>query len=692
MKLSHASLVLLIAGSIVFAQDPGPQAAVPPDNGQQAQAVDDNQPGRGIARISLLNGDVSVRRGDSGDVTAAAINAPLGPQDGLLTSSTARAELQFDAANSVRIAPNSEVQMGDLQYNVHIVQVAIGTVTYTVLNDSQAQSEIDTPNVAVRPLQRGAYRITVREDGTSEIVVRSGEAEVATQRGSEHVRAGQMMMVRGNPPDVEFQVVAAPALDEWDSWNQSRDRQVTSSRSAQNVNPNIYGTEDLDQNGRWQYDSTYNQNVWVPSVGPDWAPYRDGRWVWEDWYGWTWVGAEPWGWAPYHFGRWYHAGFGWAWWPGPVVGPCYWRPALVGFFGFGGGGFGVGFGFGNVGWVPLAPFEPLHPWWGRWGGYGRNVFVNNTTIINHGNIGNVYRNARFGNSITAVSAGNFGRRAGGFNAMSANQVGSAGVVRGMLPVAPDRSSLRMSDRAVNMSRMPQVRNQQFFSRMPQSQAQHIPFEQQQRMVQQAGRNAFTGSSGAVTNPGGFSRAGGSSSPVQSPGGWRQSSDRPSSSGGTPPSGVNHGWSRFGEPIHNSGGASQQSSFAGRQGGYAPQANYRSEQSNSGSPSGGRYSAPASQGNGWGSGGSGAVRISPPIVRERPSTPQNYGGGAMSSPRSFGGSGGGGGRAATPAPAPRSYSGGGGSAPRGGGGGGGGSHGGGGGGGSHSSGGGGGHHR
>ncbi len=678
MKLSHASLALLIAGSIVFAQDPGPQPAVPPDNGQQA--VDDNQPGRGIARISLLNGDVSVRRGDSGDVTAAAINAPLGPQDAILTSSTSRAELQFDAASIARIGPNSEVRMGDLQYNVHIVQVAAGTVTYNVLRDSQSQSEIDTPNVSVRPLQRGAYRITVREDGTSEIVVRSGEAEIATERGSEHVRAGQMMMVRGNPPDVEFQIVAAPQLDEWDGWNQSRDRALMSSRSVQNVNPNVYGAEDLDQYGHWQNDPTYNQNVWVPSVGPDWAPYRDGRWVWEDSYGWTWVGYEPWGWAPYHFGRWYHAGFGWAWWPGPIVGPCYWRPALVGFFGFGGGGFGVGFGFGNIGWVPLAPFEPLHPWWGRWGGYGRNVFARNTTIINNVNIGSTYRNARWGNSITAVSAGNFGRRAGGFTAVNASQVGRAGVVHGMLPVTPDRSSLRFSDRAVNMSRMPQARNQQFYSRMPQSQTQHIPFEQQQRMVQQSSRNTFSGSSGAAMNPGGFPRAGGSPGPVQSPGGWRQAGDRPSTA--TSPQspsanpGANHGWGRFGEPIHSSPSGQQAQSYgSGRQGSSYAVPNYRSQQPFGGSPNGGRFNAPSSQG--WGGGGSGAVRISPPIVRERPSAPQNYGGGMSSSPRSFGG--GGGGHASAPPPAPR-----------GGGGGGGGSRGGGGGG--HSGGGGGGHHR
>ena len=45
----------------------------------------DETPGRGVARISVINGDVSVRRGDSGDLIVAAINSPLVVQDRLIT-------------------------------------------------------------------------------------------------------------------------------------------------------------------------------------------------------------------------------------------------------------------------------------------------------------------------------------------------------------------------------------------------------------------------------------------------------------------------------------------------------------------------------------------------------------------------------------------------------------------------------
>src|SRR5438270_2840518 len=129
-------------------------------------------PAHGVARISLLNGDVSVRRGDSGDVVAAALNAPLVSQDRLLTASSSRAEVQLDANNILRVGSNSEVRLNDVQYGRFQVQLAIGTVTFRVLRNSNTQGEIDTPTVAVRPTRRGAYRITVREDGSTEVTVR----------------------------------------------------------------------------------------------------------------------------------------------------------------------------------------------------------------------------------------------------------------------------------------------------------------------------------------------------------------------------------------------------------------------------------------------------------------------------------------------------------------------------------------
>src|SRR5882757_1296660 len=79
----------------------------------RAQDPDDAQ--RGVARISLMNGDVSVRRGDSGEWVAGVVNAPLLSDDRIATNPNSRTEIQFDAANIMRLGGNAELRLVQLE-------------------------------------------------------------------------------------------------------------------------------------------------------------------------------------------------------------------------------------------------------------------------------------------------------------------------------------------------------------------------------------------------------------------------------------------------------------------------------------------------------------------------------------------------------------------------------------------------
>ncbi|HVX66877.1 MAG TPA: DUF6600 domain-containing protein [Bryobacteraceae bacterium] len=444
----------------------------------------DEETGRGVARISLLNGDVSVRRGDSGDWVAAAINAPLVVSDHVLTGTGSRAEVQFDYANFLRLSSDAEIRLAELENNRYQIQISRGTITFRVLRDAQADVELDTPNVSVRPVKRGIYRVTVTDDGQSEVTVRSGEAETFTPRGSEHLGGGKTMLVRGTTADPEFQVVREIPDDSWDRWNEDRDHRLERTRSYEYVSRDIYGAEDLDSYGRWIYVAPYGW-VWSPSgVAGDWAPYRAGRWAWVDWYGWTWVSYDPWGWAPYHYGRWFHSGpYGWCWYPGPRGYRTAWSPALVAFFGYG-GGVGVGVGFGSVGWVPLAPYEPYYPWYGRrYYGY-RPGYVDNRVIVNNINITNVYRNARVHNGVTGLDANGFARGGRGGVVEVSAVARQASVMRGPVPVTPVADSVRFSNQAVRVTREANVQRTQFYTRRPAPRVERISFEDQRRGVEQ----------------------------------------------------------------------------------------------------------------------------------------------------------------------------------------------------------------
>jgi len=145
--------------------------------------LDTDGPGRGVARLSLINGDVSIRRGDSNELIAGALNTPLMVGDAIVTGGQSRAEIQFDHANILRLGAMADVRISELEFRRYMLQLASGTVTFRVLRNSDALVELGTPSVAIRPARKGVYRVTVRRpDGTSEYYRSSRHARTCTRR------------------------------------------------------------------------------------------------------------------------------------------------------------------------------------------------------------------------------------------------------------------------------------------------------------------------------------------------------------------------------------------------------------------------------------------------------------------------------------------------------------------------------
>ncbi len=469
--------------------DGPPQGPGDPSEGQQQGPGDPNagpsqgQGDPGVARISVAQGDISVKRADSGDTFAAALNAPVTAGDYITTGADARGEVEFDFGASLRLAPGTQLRFTDLQQDHHQLQLAQGTVDLRLFRGLGSHPEVQTPAATIRPDENGSYRVTVTDDGNTEVTVRAGRADVETSAGTQSLEAGPTLLVTGTADSAHVRTIDTVALDSFDAFNRQRDQYAERAHDWAYVDAGYVGADDLDQYGHWSDVPGYGQ-AWQPAdVAPGWAPYNTGRWVWEPYYGWSWVDVAPWGYAPYHYGRWFYANSGWFWSPGitvaagpvfysaPVVfypHPVYYRPALVAFFSFGaGGGYrgGIGFGglsigFGNVGWCPLAPFEPFHPWYGP--GFGGNVYnrtvVNNVTNnyygnryvtnTNNGSITN-YRNINAPGGAVAVNNANFA--SGNFShleSVHAAQLTNAAPVRGVVPVVPTAANLAYSGHAL----------------------------------------------------------------------------------------------------------------------------------------------------------------------------------------------------------------------------------------------------
>lgn len=503
MKIRLWMLVLFLGAVLVGAQ--------------RLRADSDTAPG--VARVSLLNGQVSTQRGDTGDWVAATLNQPLVTGDRISTGPDSRAEVQLDYADILRMSSQTEVKIADVSRTHLQVQIAQGLADVTVLKGAEGNIEIDTPNVAIHPTEPGVYRIQVDSQSETHVTVRKGQAQVSTPQGSANLNKNEMMNVEG-VDSPQYQIAEASKTDDWDHWNDQRNNAIEDAKSWQYDNRYYTGSQDLDTYGHWVYVPGYNW-CWTPYVDEGWIPYYNGRWSWEPYYGWTWVSYEPWGWAPYHYGRWFFHGNSWCWWPGPVY-PAYrpiWGPAYVSFFGFGGGfggfRFGVGFGFGRIGWLPVGPCDPYYRWYGYRGGYNvvnitniRNV----TNIRNYGyvsplagrgrpvysNIQAAMTNARVRRAIITVphnefAAGSVPRSRGAV--LSQAQFRQAQLVSGHVPVVPTRASLSASSRAASRGSIPSsaVNNRRFFTthRPP---AGPEPFREQaagvQRMIQTSHPNAL----------------------------------------------------------------------------------------------------------------------------------------------------------------------------------------------------------
>ena len=150
------ALLTMFGAGQAYGQAP-PPAAPPAASQDQAQ--------QGVGRISLIHGDVSMQRGDSGDWVAATLNTPVVTGDKVSTGQSSRTEVQLDYANILRLSDQSQAKVAGLERTRIQVQLGQGLAFYTVFKGTEADVEIDTPNVAVHPRSEGEFRIQVSPSG-----------------------------------------------------------------------------------------------------------------------------------------------------------------------------------------------------------------------------------------------------------------------------------------------------------------------------------------------------------------------------------------------------------------------------------------------------------------------------------------------------------------------------------------------
>lgn len=343
---------LALATAQVLAQEVYNRPDSYPDNDPGAQV--DNNYDRRFARISYLEGNLVFRHTSDPDWAAGSINTPLQEQDRIYATLNSKGEIEFDEGSFLRIAEDTEVHIVSLSPDLIQVELPVGLSTLHY--SSSIPFEVLSPAGTVRLMGQGDYRIEVPKDGSLDVSVRKGTAEVIRpDNRAVRVRRNEAIYIPAEPVQ-QARLRPIDPEDGWDYWTDRRNASVVASVSRRYLPNDVYmGTYELDRYGSWVNVAGYGY-CWRPmGVAYGWSPYRVGRWVYRPFWGWTWVSYEPWGWLPYHYGRWYYDPVNsWCWVPSYGFGASFasgsfgfsfWSPGLVSFYRY----------RGNLAWVPLGP-------------------------------------------------------------------------------------------------------------------------------------------------------------------------------------------------------------------------------------------------------------------------------------------------------------------------------------------------
>jgi hypothetical protein len=306
-----------------------------------------NAAGR-AARLSFLQGNVTVDHVDNTGSDPAQVNMPLAQGVRVATGQDGEAEIEFEDGSVVRLTPNSSLELTTLTADANgnlttDLTLANGLMYSELRAAAKFAYSVNAGGVRVSPVADATIRIAMDQppavvsvlDGTAQ--VESGDSS-GGEAYRTNVNAGETLT--GDATDAgRYSLTKEVAENSWDKWNSDRDAAAVNETANQTAVRDDYsgeagyGWSDLDANGSW-YDVPGEGQVWQPNVAldPSFDPYGYGSWVGYSGGGYVWASGYSWGWTPYRCGNWsYWDDFGWGWQPGN------------------GCGFGSGWGFGRGG-------------------------------------------------------------------------------------------------------------------------------------------------------------------------------------------------------------------------------------------------------------------------------------------------------------------------------------------------------
>jgi len=202
--LNKLAALACLAGVLLFA---APQMRA--DDGDTTK-----DPPKRVARISIVEGSVSLQPGGEGDWGSAAKNRPMTIGDKIWVDKDSRAELQAGEA-AFHIGSMTALSFLNLDEGITQVRIPEGAVNFRVRELRQGDVyEVDTPNVVFNVRQAGDFCVDVDEAGdSSRIIVIRGEGEISAGGKTYEVHAGEQAEFNGAEDNPTYSILRAPGPD-----------------------------------------------------------------------------------------------------------------------------------------------------------------------------------------------------------------------------------------------------------------------------------------------------------------------------------------------------------------------------------------------------------------------------------------------------------------------------------------------
>src|SRR5947209_8882987 len=178
-----------------------------------------------IVRLSYLDGDVELDKGDGRGFSTAYLNMPV-TQDSKLWARDGQAEVEFEDGSSIRLTPDTIVAFNDLSLDNNggrnsSVELQQGTAYFDVRRRDSDHFQLQFGREQVQLLKSARFRVDA-DKSHYEVAVMSGEIQVSSASGTEvAVKKDESIRLDNDDPD-RYYLAKGVDTETYDSWDSDR--------------------------------------------------------------------------------------------------------------------------------------------------------------------------------------------------------------------------------------------------------------------------------------------------------------------------------------------------------------------------------------------------------------------------------------------------------------------------------------